>query len=63
MDSTLTEQAAGGLSIFGLIFDASLTVQIVMLVLFLASAVSLYYIGVKYRVLRQEAALADQFED
>jgi biopolymer transport protein TolQ len=63
MDSTLTDQAAGGLSIFGLVLDASLTVQIVMLVLLLASAVSLYYIGVKHRVLRQESGLADQFED
>ena len=63
MDSTLTEQAAGGLSIFGLVLDASLTVQMVMLALFLASAVSLYYIGVKHRVLREESGLADQFED
>lgn len=63
MDSTLTDQAAGGLSIFGLVLDASLTVQIVMLVLLLASAVSLYYIGVKHRVLRKESGLADQFED
>ena len=63
MDSTLTEQTAGGLSIFGLVMDASLTVQMVMLALFLASAVSLYYIGVKHRVLREESGLADQFED
>ncbi|MDG2089369.1 MAG: protein TolQ [Arenicellaceae bacterium] len=63
MDSTLTEQTAGGLSTFGLVLDASLTVQMVMLALFLASAVSLYYIGVKHRVLREESGLADQFED
>ena len=63
MESTITDQAIGGLSIFTLVLDASLTVQLVILVLFLASAVSLYFIGVKYRVLHKESALADRFED
>ena len=51
------------MSIIGLMVDASLPVQLVMLILFLASAVSLYVTGVKWRVLRQARRRADMFED
>lgn len=51
------------MSIIGLMLDASLPVQLVMLTLFLASAVSLYIMGVKWRVLRNARIEADNFED
>jgi biopolymer transport protein TolQ len=51
------------MSIITLMVDASIPVQLVMLVLFLASAVSLYAMGVKWRVLRHARRQADSFED
>jgi biopolymer transport protein TolQ len=53
----------GSMSIIALMLDASLPVQLVMLTLFLASAVSLYVTGVKWRVLRNARLQADTFED
>lgn len=53
---------ADSMSIIALISDASLTVQLVMLLLFLASIVSWSIIFSKYLLLRRERALTDQFE-
>lgn len=51
------------MSILSLISDASLTVQLVMLLLFLASLFSWSIIFSKYMSLRRERALTKEFED
>jgi len=51
------------MSVFGLIGDASLVVQLVMLVLALASVLSWTVIVIKWRVLRAARESAETFED
>ena len=51
------------MSVLGLISDASLVVQLVMLLLVLASLTSWAIIVLKWRVLREARASADAFED
>lgn len=51
------------MSVFGLISEASLVVQLVMLVLVIASVLSWTVIVIKWRVLRAARADAESFED
>ena len=51
------------LSIFRLVMDASLLVQLVMLLLLMASVLSWFLIFHKYKLLKQAAADASRFED
>ena len=53
---------ADSMSIMSLVSEASLTVQLVLLVLFLASLFSWSIIFSKFRSLRRERVLTDQFE-
>ncbi len=59
MNATLTED----LSLYYLISSASLFVQLVMLVLLLASLLSWWFIFRKWFVLREAVKLSDDFED
>jgi biopolymer transport protein TolQ len=56
------QASADSMSIISLITEASLTVQLVMLLLFLASIVSWSIIFSKFLLLRRERALTNQFE-
>ena len=59
MNATVTED----LSLFYLVSSASLFVQLVMLVLLLASLLSWWFIFRKWFVLREAVKLSDDFED
>lgn len=59
----VAQAAAHDMSIMTLISDASLTVQLVMLMLFLASLVSWSIIFSKFFVIRRERRLTKRFED
>ena len=54
---------ATDLSIFRLVMDASVLVQLVMLILLLASVLSWFMIFQKYKLVKQAAADASRFED
>jgi len=62
VNETVGHTAGDSMSIISLITEASLTVQLVMLVLFLASLVSWKTIVLKARMLRREKALTAKFE-
>ncbi len=62
MNPAATPAPAHDLSILGLITNASVLVQAVMLILLLASLFSWYYIFLKYFALRRATTLAVEFE-
>ena len=60
--TTAEAQVPDSMSIISLMIEASLTVQLVMLLLFLASLVSWYIIFLKFFMLRREQTLTVKFE-